>query len=93
MTLKAPDPGWIPFIKLVTACVVGVMLVIFMTLMGRGLALHDVDSLKSPGLLEIVGALTVGLGMFFKWLWDTVVVPKMDEANKPVASPQEKADN
>ena len=68
MSLSAPDPGWIPFLKMVFGFLVLSMLAILAAL----IALGKVELQTSFGLEGILGALGVLAGGFSQWAFGEV---------------------
>lgn len=63
MPIPAPDPGWLPYVKMVYGFLVLLTLVALATV----IALGKVEMKTSFGLEGIISALGVLAGMFAQW--------------------------
>jgi hypothetical protein len=63
MNIPAPDPGWIPFLKIVF----GYLVLLTLVILAGVIALGKVEEHTSFGLAGIIGALSVLAGGFAQW--------------------------
>jgi thiol:disulfide interchange protein len=69
---RAPDPGWLPFIKLFF----GFALLFLTVILAIIIATHKVEQSTSYGLPYILGALSTLCGGFAQWAFGTYLGPK-----------------
>jgi hypothetical protein len=76
----APDPGWIPFLKIIF----GFSLLVILGILAAIIAMGKVEQSTSFGLTYILGGLTALAGGFTQWAFGD---PKRDDAAKPTEEP------
>jgi thiol:disulfide interchange protein len=67
--MKSPDPGWLPFVKMIF----GFLMLLVLALLAALIALGDVRQDTSHGLTYILGGLTVLSGQFAQWAFGEIV--------------------
>ena len=63
MNIPAPDPGWLPFVKMMF----GFLVLLTLVVLAAVIALGKVEMSTSFGLEGIIGALSVLAGGFAQW--------------------------
>lgn len=61
--MNAPDPAWIPFLKLV----IGLMMFLSLVALASIIGLGKVEQASSYGLQDVLGGLLVAFGAWSQW--------------------------
>lgn len=77
MNFPAPDPGWLPFLKMIF----GFCLVVILASLSGVIAIEHVEAATSYGLDIILGGLLTLSGGFVQWAFSSSKRADMDKEN------------